>query len=987
MNSKRKTIITIISICMLLFSLAAVFFFRNWLMVNPFQPYAMTEVVAACEDRDGNLIVIDKAGERLLKASSDGILQWQVLSSDDEFEKAVRVCTDDEGNVYVQDQRIRNGIRLKEESILKYSPDGSQLKRLNRLEASKEQIRPSIVALFAFDGGAAEIITKDNGMLLRSINNSWSRQFPLKNADSLILNAVWDTEGEALYYCTFNGRIYRYEDGVNDALLYDNSQYAEEFESVPRAVSCLGGTLYAADRGLRCLDAIDTADGSVTFLCGDIPWSEREVCDSVNSDYSVVSTTGSVVQLWDNGQSKEIDSFAMSKRLVLVTCIVWGCLALLVISLLTDVILLAFYLVRKASSMVRIVTAVLISVGALAAMLIATLLPNFTQQLYNSKFDKAEYSASLTKERMPIDAFMGLDESSDYMGADYMAVKEAVDGVFKTDSDSVDELYCTMYRVLGEYDTITLTYSMDENSMLLPYDWEYEDSEEQAILTTGVGRQYVNRSQEGSYLFVLDPIFGPDGKAVGLIEVGTDLQSFEREMKKLFIDLLLNLIAVTAVGVMCLIEIIYFVRGQREYNALVSSSSGSTPAAPAIPAGMLRMIVFLIFFFTNLTTAVLPTYAMKLAAGVKLPWLSTAVISAIPFSAEVISGALFSVLGAGMIRRLSQKRASLLCAVLFSAGLALRIIPNFWMITLGSLVIGAGWGVILLIVNVMIADMPGNKKDTGFAYYNAAALNGINSGTVFGGFLLNWFPNAALFALTAVGSLSLLAIVWKYLIHAAQSDDSDSAGGVPEDEATNAQMSWRRFILSPNILSFFLMLVVPVLTGSYFLIYLYPIIGTRWGLTETHVGYSFLLNGLCVMALSTVMTNLFTRLRKKRLGLTLSALMYALAFSLAAFFRSIPALLAALVILGFSDSFGLPLQTSFYTDQDEVVRFGTDRSLGVYSLFENVSQALGPFVFSWALVVGVSRGLFVIAGVIAALAAGFLLAGLIFGRQSGSRAK
>ena len=37
-------------------------------------------------------------------------------------------------------------------------------------------------------------------------------------------------------------------------------------------------------------------------------------------------------------------------------------------------------------------------------------------------------------------------------------------------------------------------------------------------------------------------------------------------------------------------------------------------------------------------------------------------------------------------------------AALFSAGLALRIVPSFWMITLGSLVIGIGWGVILLIV-------------------------------------------------------------------------------------------------------------------------------------------------------------------------------------------------------------------------------------------------------------------------------------------------
>ena len=227
-----------------------------------------------------------------------------------------------------------------------------------------------------------------------------------------------------------------------------------------------------------------------------------------------------------------------------------------------------------------------------------------------------------------------------------------------------------------------------------------------------------------------------------------------------------------------------------------------------------------------------------------------------------------------------------------------------------------------------------------------------------------------------------MVLTWKYLIHAAPAEVTDSEYAQEDGTGQSAQMSWRKFLLSPNILVFFLMLVVPVLICSYFLIYLYPIIGTRWGLSETNIGYSFLLNGLCVMTMSTVMTNLFTKWKKKRLGLTLSALLYALAFSLVALFHSVPALLAALIILGFSDSFGLPLQTSFYTDQKEVVRFGVDRSLGIYSLFENVSQALGPFVFSWALVVGVSQGLYVIAGVIAILAGTFLLAGLAFGQSS-----
>ncbi len=989
MKNKRKPILITLSILLLAFSIAELYFFRSWIRVNPFQPFALTEVVGACKDHDGNLFVIDSAGERLLKASADGTLLWQIKSSDESFRKAVRLCTDDAGNVYVQDKRIRSGIRLESEQVLMFSSDGSLLKTVSGREAAEDQIRPSITSLFRSGEGASVVFAMDNGLTLRSITSSDTKFFPMEHADDLVLNAVWDSTEASLWYCTFNGRIYHYIDGKQDELVYDNSRHIEEIESVPRAISYLDGTLYAADRGLRCLISIDVASGEPAFHKEDTDWAQREVCDSVNSDFSVVSTTESLVKIWDQDTCESIDTLSLSSKYIFIACMTWACLVILAVILILDLLFLIYFLFQKASSMVRIVAAVLIGVGALATMLVATLFPNFTEQMYRTMYDKADYCASLTMERMPLSAFLNLDESSDYLGKDYLAVQSAVNSVFKTESNSVNDLYCTMYRVLGDHDTITLTYSMDENSMLFPYDWEYEDSEEQSIMTTRVGKEFVNRSQEGSYLFVLDPILDENGNSVGLIEVGTDLQSFEEEMQRIFFDLLLNLIAVTAVGVMFLIEIIYFLRGRNEYHLQLQKPEDGASVV-RLPAGMLRGIVFLVFFFTNLTTAVLPTYAIKLASDVRIPGLSAAFMSAVPFSAEVISGALFSVFGAGLIRRLSLKRASLLCAVLFSAGLALRIIPSYWMITLGSLVIGIGWGVILLIVNVLIADMPGDSKDTGFAYYNAAALNGINSGTVFGGFLLNWLPTSVLFVLTAVGSLLLLLVVGKYLVKssypqedAAQEEAAPGSGSSTGENAS--RMSWIQFLGSWNILSFFLMLVVPVLIGSYFLIYLYPIIGTRWGLSETYVGYSFLLNGLCVMSLSTLMTNLFTKINKKRFGLTLSALLYALAFALVAFFHSIPALLFTLILLGFSDSFGLPLQTSFYTDQKEVQRFGFDRSLGVYSLFENISQSLGPFVFSWALVAGVSKGLSVIAAVIAVLAVAFLFVGIFVRRAKSSK--
>lgn len=70
-----------------------------------------------------------------------------------------------------------------------------------------------------------------------------------------------------------------------------------------------------------------------------------------------------------------------------------------------------------------------------------------------------------------------------------------------------------------------------------------------------------------------------------------------------------------------------------------------------------RFIVFLVFFFTNLTCAILPIYAMKISEKMSVQGLSPAMLAAVPISAEVLSGAIFSALGGKVIHKLGAKRS------------------------------------------------------------------------------------------------------------------------------------------------------------------------------------------------------------------------------------------------------------------------------------------------------------------------------------------
>ena len=174
--------------------------------------------------------------------------------------------------------------------------------------------------------------------------------------------------------------------------------------------------------------------------------------------------------------------------------------------------------------------------------------------------------------------------------------------------------------------------------------------------------------------------------------------------------------------------------------------------------------------------------------------------------------------------------------------------------------------------------------------------------------------------------------------------------------------------------------MIPVVAGGYFLAYLYPLLGEELGMSETNIGYSYLINGICIICLGNFLTKQLTHRIGQKGSLALAAVLYAGAFLLYAVWPGIPTLIVLLILLGVSDSYGLPAQSTYYTDMKEVQRYGYDKAMGVYSLFENMSQVFGSFIFGIIYVNGVTWGLTIAGAVILAAAVIFV----IFGEKVGS---
>ena len=511
-------------------------------------------------------------------------------------------------------------------------------------------------------------------------------------------------------------------------------------------------------------------------------------------------------------------------------------------------------------------------------------------------------------------------------------------------------------------ETVTLTYTLENVGAVYPYDWDYEGSDEQAILSSGIGKTYISKSSSGSFIFVLQPMFDDAGEAIGLIEVGTDLAGFMADNKKLLVSLIINMFAMTTVVILFVVEIFYFLAGRKKSEEGAASGEAETP-----PAGILRFVTFIICFVTNLATAILPIYAMRIAGRGVTFGLSKEVLAAIPISAEVVACAVCSAVGGRVIKRFGGRRTAVLCSVLITAGLLLRVVPNIWVLSLSAIILGAGWGTLVLMVNILITALPEEERDTGFAYFSASGFSGANCGILFGGFMIQWIPYTALFVTASVLSVTLIFITRRYLSQTQVDDEEEEA------QPENA-MSPMRLVANPKMLVFFFMMLIPAAIVGYYLNYMYPIIGEEWGLSETYIGYSYLIDGLFVVLFGEMLTNLFGK--RKRLGLVISSLVYALAFVVVIVFHNIPALFLSLALVGISDGFGNPLMTAYFTELEEVKEYGYDRAFGVYSIFENIAQSVGSFVFSYVLILGVNKGLTAVASMLAALSILFLFLGI-----------
>lgn len=954
---RNKKLFVIAAITLILCT-ALLILFRSYIGINPFREMETLDIADVDISVDGHMYLLTDSGTRLVKVNPAGSIDFMLEGNSDFkylFKRGLQVTDDANGNIYIHNRVPSKAMSsaIGEESVVVFSKYGVYKGTYLDQIYDEPLFRPQIVELQNIGGSVSAIIASDSEIILEDILTHNRREYQLENANLLAAAAAYNEQDGCVYIVSRDGRILRniFEDNKSSddagdfSVIYEVEDGDEKMIPADIAVDA-DGRVFVADVGNDEIFEI-TDDGAGETVSVDI--KPIKITASHLSEMLIGESTDTIAYVDNNGMM-QFNSFGYS---ALVKTIAIFCYILLLINALLAIYMLIFVVVIvfvNSSDRVKTIGTYGSFAIALTALFCIIMHGGMKGNAIENELAEEMHNAVLINYMIDADDFAGIRECRDFNSEAYAGIREACENAILNQGKNVSNRYAILYT-LEENDAVYVRYSTEQNyGCNYPYIWT-DGTDERELYDTGEFMTFDDLASDptGTFLVIYAPLTDDENNVVGIIEVGCDYDELISSTNGLVWTIGISLFVMMIVVLMIVLELIEYNDAKKNATIVGLNRERKQPSLK-----MLRLVVFIVFFITNLSTPFLSIYALELAEKYNgFLSLSPEILAAIPISSEVLFGAVFSILGNSFIDKMNVRKTAFLGGYLFVGGLLIRCLyPDLWVLTIGNGVMGAGWGVLLLIVNASIAaEEDPEQQEEGFTHYNIALQNGINTGVVAGGFALVFLDHLGVLIASTIISFSMLIFISRYMF--------DKPVNTEKDNKSSGIVEMIKFMFSPKVLMYFLFIVIPVIAASYYLNFLYPIIGADLGMSETNIGYSYLANGLVTIVFSNVIVKFVTRRFSDRMALFLASGIYLITFVLVGVWTNIPMLIAALILLPVSDSFGYVIQETYYSRLKETGELGYEKAMGVYSLIENLSQTIGSFVFGYILLVGVTKGMIV----------------------------
>jgi predicted MFS family arabinose efflux permease len=946
----------------------------------------------AARDKEGMYYAIDSGEARLLCFDETGAFRW-----DAETGTVLRLAAPSEhGKVWVTSYVLNDSDRIIQADILGFDRNGRRagvlLSRSYRGEDSDLPMYTSGYLGLVSDGQWLYYIEKhtrnvtlyrvDTG--LKAPDPEVVAIFPYPEAEKLTLSVAYDPAAEAVYTVDKFGVLWELSpDGDHKNLAYPAD--AEDGLSLPCGICVSGGVLYVSDIGRRELYRL--RDGAFE-LAADLGRGAAIETDSRLYYWISGTPEGRVLLIsqydlrrYGNGDD-DIESLGASfafngaKRLSLwLWWIFAGTLGLGALILICRTFGYAYRVMGMERLMSSVILVVVVTVVTVLVMIQFS--DSFNKRFSSTTIGNLSALSSMTAAAVDGDALMRIDGLEDYQSADYEKLRQQLapiydgrtasafyeNGEFRFDEANWDHgIYRMLIRTIG--DRVCYVYSSaDQWGAVYPMDYPYAGTEYQIVYEQGIQIVFPSVVDfSGEYTYVLTPVRNSRREVVGALEMGVNLRTFRREMFAAMREIALRA-AVTVCVVLLLLKEIMFaaeVFRQRTAGRRGAEEAGAAPGEEKRPAdvGAVRPLMFLLYSLECFSLVVSPLFARSLyteALGMPME-----VGVAIAYSATFFFLGAAAVAGGWAGERIGLFPLLLLGAALLFAGELLSVASrDLWVFTAAKSLVGMGVGLVQNCADV-IAAAPEDPRDVerGFSMSNVGYNSGTNCGLVIGTAVgLLWGYRSVYLASALIAVLMLAYILFVY-----------GKTGLPKTVGTRrsgqagrgAKRGFLRFVSSPRVLGFFLLILFPYMLCNAFTYYFLPLTGAAYGMGEENISRVIFVYGMISIYLGPALTRRLLDVFRERTALAVGGFLIAAALLVYALKPDLTVLLASTAVFALADSFAFTTQSLYFARMPETRAYGAGAALGVSNVVSGLAQSLSSYCFAAAMVLGTRTGLGVV---------------------------
>ena len=949
-NTRKKLALILGAACLLLAALCWVF--RPLFTDAPFSTaYAFDGPSGVFPGESGRLYIIDQGKKTVLITDGQGKLLRSIdcgTDGDSEPYYASLVAEGADGSIYVADTRYAGqGTRISQERIFRYDANGENGVCIYLIDYETiEQEAPlqygNILSLREENGALVFTRKTDNGLAVCQLDLASGR----------LQSAGYDLPGQYIsdadaepgtlrpIFTNRLGQVCTVTDGATEVLLDEGRTSwmlcAEE------------GRIYYSDIAANAV------------LCYDLETGREEIVLEAPDILYGVQTAGGRLYTTDymgyymleDGEASYVDALTYSQPLL--RCALWAALFLGgLLAVAVAYLLLAPALHRPKSELFQrmaIVLGVSLCMGCLVGYI------TITQMVSNQKatvMEQLNLFCDILVENTDTEALANIDSLADYKGEDFNQVKEPLDALTRMGYENGMYYYYAIYSTDGE---IIYTIMDFEETLPARYPvYAYGEEGYTEVLAEGESVEFGGDvSSYGSWAFVLKPIRDAAGTPIAIMEVGTNLDDLDSQIQELVKEVALTILSMAVVLLMIIVEIIFYAehRERKRKNLALPGLAAQFP---------LRLLIFLAYLVDCMQDAFVSILANQLYTPIL--GIPQSVGAALPLSAQVFAAAVMAFLGGGLSRKAGVKKTLVGGFLLEITGCLLCGAGGTYFSLLGGkAVIGMGLGLIIVSLNAIAARGEDEAESAkAFTDISAGTLAGVTAGAGVGSIILSFGHYSMVYFAGAAILLIGLALSF------SGRDYKEVAVAKAKEE-----VGFFRFLFNRQVITFLLLMLLPFLMGLSFREYFFPIYAAELGMSETMIGRLYLICGLLVIYAGPQLTGkLIARLGGKWTVTLASALIIAAPL----LYVAIPTLATTIVgvlLLSVAISFGYAAQSTYYSELPSVEHYGGGRAMGIYSLFENIGQTIGPMIYGLAMMLGYRSGLGLIGGAMLALLLLFL---------------